>query len=105
MRGQGRQFAPLDAWLEAVYSAARPLGNDGLGAERVEFMPQRFSAAVGAANEFWPSIAGPDKRCAVERIALGIGPVEDRLRFERQKFAPGAIDFKSVRREFFSALR
>jgi len=73
-------------------------------------MPQRSSAAVGTANEFWPPFAGPDKRYAEERIALGIGPVEDWFRFERKFALEGigfrdALDFKSVRREFGSALR
>src|SRR5262249_28211964 len=86
-------------------SIARPLGNDGLGAERVEFMPQRFSTAVGAANEFRSPLIGPDKRRAEERHTYGIGPVEDRLRFERQRSALNALGFKAVRREFLSALR
>jgi hypothetical protein len=50
-------------------------------------MLQRFSTAVGAANEFWPSFAGPDKRCAEERNTFGISPDEDRRRFERKWFA------------------
>src|SRR2546423_4063778 len=74
-------------------------------------MPQRFSAAVGAANELWPAFIGPDKCCAEERITLGIGPVEDRRWFELKKSSLVALDFrdaldlKPVRREFESALR
>src|SRR5262249_10297394 len=82
-----------------------PLGNDGFSAERMEFMPQRFSPAVGAANELGPSLIGPDKRHAEERTTLGIGPVEDRLWLQRQSPAQCAHDFKSVRCEFASALR
>src|SRR5437763_1128124 len=94
--GRPGQFAPLDAWWEAVYSFARPLGNDRLGAERVEFMPQVLRAPVGAANEFGPSFPGPDKRHTVDRITLGIGPVEDRHRFELKKSSLVALDFRDA---------